>query len=566
MKQKQKSIVTKIVAYVIIAFIFVCTLETVVSIVSLKSSMKMLATEELTTAALQLASQSENEYDGEWSVQDDMLYKGEDEVGSVYEDDMMKMGQKTGLEYSIVYGDTVYATTLKSSEKARAKILPEIATDTLSGKDYFADGIVIGTNKYYGYYTPLKGPDGNVVGSAFAGRNIASIEAEIFNMGLKLSLITAAIIIVILFLGLYCKKKLGSSMNAMNKAVTEIAEGNLRMEHDVKALNRSDEIGIIARSMKHISEKLTDVIGNATELSGKVSEAGNELKQSTEKANTAGEQVSKAVQDISNGAQDQAESVQKSADNVSAIGSSIEELNSAIEQLKSLSVEMKTNCNSADKTMTALISHNKTVTTSVESISQVVNETAASVQAIQDSTSAIAAIAAQTNLLSLNASIEAARAGEAGKGFAVVAKEIQDLATQSKDAASKINDVVENLAKNSAESTESLDELRKAFAAQNEQINEVRTGLSSISESAESVSDAAEHSGTLSANINNAKDSLSEETENLSAISEENAASAEETSASMEELSNSFTTISDAADELQTLAAELDKNLNYFKI
>ena len=49
----------------------------------------------------------------------------------------------------------------------------------------------------------------------------------------------------------------------------------------------------------------------------------------------------------------------------------------------------------------------------------------------------VVSIASPPNLLALNASIEAARAGEAGRGFAVVADEINQLASSSRDTASK---------------------------------------------------------------------------------------------------------------------------------
>ena len=56
-------------------------------------------------------------------------------------------------------------------------------------------------------------------------------------------------------------------------------------------------------------------------------------------------------------------------------------------------------------------------------------------------TDAILQIASKTNLLALNAAIEAARAGEAGKGFAVVADEIRQLADNSKQNASAIQEL-----------------------------------------------------------------------------------------------------------------------------
>lgn len=57
----------------------------------------------------------------------------------------------------------------------------------------------------------------------------------------------------------------------------------------------------------------------------------------------------------------------------------------------------------------------------------------------------VVSIASQTNLLALNASIEAARAGEAGRGFAVVAEEINQLASNSRDTASKSGSTQEKI-------------------------------------------------------------------------------------------------------------------------
>jgi methyl-accepting chemotaxis protein len=66
--------------------------------------------------------------------------------------------------------------------------------------------------------------------------------------------------------------------------------------------------------------------------------------------------------------------------------------------------------------------------------------------------SLVSEIAMQTNLLAFNASIEAIRAGEHGKGFGVVSTEIRKLAEQSKNSATRINTLVNEIS-NSINST-----------------------------------------------------------------------------------------------------------------
>ncbi|MFA6809145.1 MAG: methyl-accepting chemotaxis protein, partial [Eubacteriales bacterium] len=54
-------------------------------------------------------------------------------------------------------------------------------------------------------------------------------------------------------------------------------------------------------------------------------------------------------------------------------------------------------------------------------------------------------IAIQTKILGLNANIEAARAGEMGRGFSVVANEIQNMAVESENFASKIRKILNKI-------------------------------------------------------------------------------------------------------------------------
>lgn len=67
------------------------------------------------------------------------------------------------------------------------------------------------------------------------------------------------------------------------------------------------------------------------------------------------------------------------------------------------------------------------------------------IQELTENNEEVVSIASQTNLLALNASIEAARAGEAGKGFAVVAGEINHLAGDSRETASKSSETQERI-------------------------------------------------------------------------------------------------------------------------
>ena len=86
-----------------------------------------------------------------------------------------------------------------------------------------------------------------------------------------------------------------------------------------------------------------------------------------------------------------------------------------------------------------------TIKQKIQIIAELILELSEQAQHISNNIGIVEDIAEQTNMLALNAAVEAARAGEHGKGFAVVASEIRKLADESKQATTKITELVREI-------------------------------------------------------------------------------------------------------------------------
>ena len=105
-----------------------------------------------------------------------------------------------------------------------------------------------------------------------------------------------------------------------------------------------------------------------------------------------------------------------------------------------------------------------------EKSDQVVRQAVAAMSEIEHSSQQISQIigvideiAFQTNLLALNAGVEAARAGDAGRGFAVVASEVRALAQRSAEAAKEIKGLISASTKQVEQGVDLVGETGKAL-------------------------------------------------------------------------------------------------------
>lgn len=152
------------------------------------------------------------------------------------------------------------------------------------------------------------------------------------------------------------------------------------------------------------------------------------------------------------------------------------------------------------------------------------NELTRKITEVENIVGAILSISSQTNLLALNASIEAARAGEAGKGFAVVADEIRQLSEQTKDAVSKITEIINVLVNYADVANRSVEEAINSVEKQNEMIENSQQKFSVISSEVETLSQVVGKIDEIMKTIFNSTNVISENICQLSATTQEVAA------------------------------------------
>lgn len=571
MKQKKSlGLILKLVLIAVGAVCFTALVMILISRSQLSSTYESLIEEELKVACVELDSKLSLEYDGDWALTPDgEMEKGGYVVQTEYMKEMDDIHKKTGLEYTLFYGDTRIITTIEKSDGS-GRLVGTKATDAViaqtlkGGQDYLGTNVVINNRPYFAYYIPLKNSDGSIVGMCFAGRLAEDVSAGI-SKAVMMCLVSGIVIIVLVAVfGFFLNKVLSAQMHKVADSLEQLADGDLSVEVDEKLLNRGDELGIIGNSTKVLVDKISDIIGKLKNASEDLSANSENLSASAGQANDAAGQVAAAMDDISKGAVSQADSIQTAVNNTESIGKSIDGISDSVGVMNNASVEMKESCRTAMDTLNNLIKYSEKVATSVDSIATKIGSTNESANAISELTDAINSIASQTNLLSLNASIEAARAGEAGKGFAVVASEISTLADQSKQSADKINEIVVRLIKDASESVEVMKVLSENVVEQGEQLSATQEDMEKMQTNINGVAASADDIADKISSLRSDNEGLGQIIEDLSAISEENAASTEETNASVEELSATFQMINDDADGLNNLAQNMQDTIAYF--
>jgi methyl-accepting chemotaxis protein len=452
-----------------------------------------------------------------------------DDVAVLLSDDYIK---SKGTE---IKGDRVPGLTLLDSTNRTLAI--EMAKEFAISADTSRTAVQIG-ERHAVMTFPFKDGAGEVAGVLMFVRDIQATRSDV-NRSIARSL---AIIAVILLLGgavvLIAVRRavaqLGGDPAYAVDVTRQIADGNLTVEVHTDSTRNDTLLACVKVMQSHLRETVTDIqrdavalAKNATQLAGLVREA------------------SAALSDGANSAESIAASVEEVTVSITSVAESATHARTTALEAGELSRQ-------GGQVIDRSVQEVSRIAETVQRSSQMIEVLVGQSDRISAVTATIKEIADQTNLLALNAAIEAARAGETGRGFAVVADEVRKLAERTAKSTQEISEII-NLIQQSTHS---------ALGTMQTEVRQVGQGVELANQASKSIRQIENGAEQVATAISAISDMLREQT----SASEQMAGSVQRVAEVTEKNSSTLRKVEAAAAELETLADNLQRAVEHFRV
>ncbi len=224
-----------------------------------------------------------------------------------------------------------------------------------------------------------------------------------------------------------------------------MGEGDFTGHLDQRFLSREDEVGVLAKALdqmtKSIRTMLSDISNNTHELAASSEEllaSGENVAASMQQSSASTEEIAAGMQEISAAMEEINASSQDINTNLLQVNKDAENGHEEAQKIEKRALKVQQASQNSQAGAIRMYNEIKDKVLLAIEEARVVDE-------ISSLAENIAGIANQTNLLALNAAIEAARAGEQGRGFAVVAEEVRQLAEDSAEAVTGIQQLTKQV-------------------------------------------------------------------------------------------------------------------------
>ena len=177
---------------------------------------------------------------------------------------LQEIKRDADIDITFFYGDIRALTTLGAMEGQQmvgTTAHPKVVQDVLNGqKAMFYRSVLVGTQNYFAYYSPVYNGDGTCIGMIFAGKPSDVVQTEIWEAMAPTIAVILAMIAISCFICTNFSKDLVMIISRIKSFLKEISQGNLKAELDGRILQRKDELGEMGRFTAHVQRSLREII------------------------------------------------------------------------------------------------------------------------------------------------------------------------------------------------------------------------------------------------------------------------------------------------------------------
>jgi methyl-accepting chemotaxis protein len=358
-------------------------------------------------------------------------------------------------------------------------------------------------------------------------------QADTLNMTL-VGLLIAALGLLVIWL---VSRGIAKPLRQMVSMLDDIAQGEGDLTRRLE-VNRSDELGDIAKGFNTFLGKLQNMITQVVSSVQKVSDSSEHTADIAIRTNTG---------------------VQKQLAEIELVATAVHEMTATAQDVARNATHAAEAANHADRSANQ---GKQTVQHTADAIAALAQEIGRAVTVVQtlakDSENinailvAIRGIAEQTNLLALNAAIEAARAGEQGRGFAVVADEVRNLAQKTQKATEEIQAMIQQLQQGTRDVVKVMEDSQSKTAVSVQQASQAAEALESITQAVSVINDMNTQIASAAEEQSAVAEDINRNVTNIGQVANEVAGGADEAS--------------QASAELTKLAEQQRRLINQFRV